>query len=171
MSTVDSLASWPSDRVLISASALERIAGFVLIPAWIWILVSAALVNGLRARNARARPRVWPGRESMTKPIVIAFVGTAVVLLGVVVVGFVIGADKGSLRIVADGVHQVSTLSVNNANWTAVSSEQYQAWDARFVREDAFFGFFGLAMIGFSLLMLRLHRKDQPASEGLAQRP
>jgi hypothetical protein len=99
------------------------------------------------------------------------FVGTSVVLLVVIVMGFVIGADKGSLRIVADGVHQVSTLSVNNANWTAVSPEQYQAWDARFIREDAFFGFFGLAMIGFSLLMLRLHRKGEPANEGLAKRP
>jgi len=71
----------------------------------------------------------------------------------VIVVGFVIGADKGSLRVLPGGVHQVST-SLNNGNWTTVSPQQYEIWDARFVREDAFFGIFALALIGSSLLML-----------------
>jgi len=59
-------------------------------------------------------------------------------------------------------------VRISSANWTTGSPQQYQAWDARFVREDATFGIFDLAMIGFSLLMLRLHPNGEPANEGVS---
>jgi hypothetical protein len=155
--TLDSILSWPTDTVLLSATDLERLAGFLLIPAWIWMLGSAALIGGSRKRQ-HAGTKSWfrSGTRAVNKPIVIVLVGTALAVLIVVVVSFVIGGDKGSLRILPGGVHQVSTLGVNSAIWTTISVRQYRMWDARFVREDAVFAFFGLAMIWFSVVMLRL---------------
>jgi hypothetical protein len=39
-----------------------------------------------------------------------------------------------------------------------VSADQYAAWQARFVRLDALFTLFGLAMVGGGLGLLQLHR-------------
>jgi len=91
--------------------------------------------------------------------------GAALLVFVVIVVGFVIGGDKGSLRVLTGGVHQVSTGSMNAGKWTTVSPQQYQMWNARFVREDAFFGYLALFLMGFALLMLRLHR-ERPRPEG-----
>jgi hypothetical protein len=80
------------------------------------------------------------------------------VVLVIVVVGFVIGAAKGSLRVLPNGAHQVSTLDLNSATWTTVTAASYNRWAARFIREDALFGFFGLVTVGFSLLVHNLRR-------------
>ena len=86
------------------------------------------------------------------------FTALLLVVVAVIVVGFVIGADKGSLRILHGDVFQVSTIDVNGASWTTISAHEFQVWNARFIREDAFLALFGIAMVGFSTLMLRLHR-------------
>ena len=96
-------------------------------------------------------------------------VGVVIVLVDVVV-GFAIGAAKGSLRVLPDGAHQVSTLGLNSAKWTTVTPAVYNGWAARFIREDAWFGFFGVVMVGFSVLMhktyvsARLRRAQQGQS-------
>ena len=76
-----------------------------------------------------------------------------------IVVGFVLGGAKGSIRILPGGVHQVSTLDLNSARWTTVSADEYQTWAARFVRGDAIFAIFGLAMVGFGVAIRVLRRR------------
>jgi hypothetical protein len=160
----DSVASWPSDQVLLSSADLQRLGGIILIPSWIWLLASCGVLYGFsQNRNSSGFRASWrrlkASKAVLRRPMVIALIGLALLVLFVIIVGFVIGADKGSLRILPPGVHQVSTLDLNNADWTTVTPHQYQVWDARFVREDAFFGYFALFMIGLSLWFQRLHRR------------
>lgn len=157
---LDSVVSWPSNAVLIEASTLEHLAAVLLIPAWAWILISVAMLIGSRARRATQDRdgRRWRLRNVHVTPIVLIFAALLLLIVGVITVGFVIGADKGSLRIIHGSVFQVSTLGLNNATWTTITPHEYHVWNARFIREDAFFAVFGLAMIGFSTLMFRLHR-------------
>jgi hypothetical protein len=157
----DSVVSWPADDVLISAPDLERLGAIILVPSWIWILASGVILFGFRnKRGTTDWKKLKPGRALLKRPMVLAFFGLALLVFFVIVVGFVIGAAKGSLRILPEGVHQVSTLDLNNADWTTVTPHEYQVWDARFVREDALFGYFALFMIGGSLYFHRLHRRS-----------
>jgi len=70
MAAADSVASWPSDRILMSQSDLERLAGFLLVPGWLWMMASLVAVYGVpqRGRSSRTILRVSPLR-----PLVIAF--------------------------------------------------------------------------------------------------
>ena len=89
---------------------------------------SAVLIGGSRKRQAETKNWLRSGTRAVNKPIVIVLVGTALAVLVILVVGFVIGGDKGSLRILPGGVHQVNTLGGNGAAWTTVSIRQYQLW-------------------------------------------
>jgi hypothetical protein len=156
---VGSVLSWPGNWVLISASRLGPIAGILLVPTWIWVLGSGYF-------EAAARP---PSRDNsylslMKSPAVRAFGALALLLLAVLLVDHAIGWANGSLRILPDGVHQVSTSSLDHSSWTTVSGHQYQVWDARFAREEALIGVLALAMIILSLSFLRLHRATVHAS-------
>lgn len=144
VSLIDAIASFWHDTVLIYPTALQRFAGVVLLPCWPWILVSAWMVYGM-PRRGRSTWTTW--RENWRRGV--PWLGAFAVIVAVIVIGFVLGASKGSLRVLPGGVHQVSTLDLNSAEWTKVSPAGYRTWAARFIREDAFFATFGLAMVGF----------------------
>lgn len=150
---VDSVLSWPGNWVLISASRLGPIAAIFLVPTWLWVLGSMYFEAA-----ARTPPRDNWYRTVMKSPTVRAFGVLALLLLTVLLVGYAIGWATGSLRVLPNGVHQVSTSSLDHSNWTSVSGHQYQVWCARFVREDALIGVLALAMIILSISYLRLHR-------------
>ncbi len=58
------------------------------------------------------------------------------------------GAAKGDARVLPGPRYEISTINLNDGNWTPVSAGQYALWQARFVREDGFFTLFGFALIG-----------------------
>jgi hypothetical protein len=160
VASADSVVSWPSNSVLVYPSALERLAGALLLPSWAWVLVSSWLLAGFvgRRRLRAGTPALQYGerRGQTWTPTIRALVVAVLVVLAIVVIGFVIGAAKGSLRILPNGAHQVSADGLNSANWTTVTPAAFNRWAARFVREDAAFGFFGVIMVGFSLLVHKL---------------
>lgn len=150
---LDSVVSWPGNWVLLSAPRLGPIAGILLVPTWIWVLASM-----YPERRARTPPRDDWYRTALRSPTARAFVALAVVLLTVGLVGWAIGWATGSLRVLPNGVHQVSTSGLDHSSWTSVSGQQYQVWDARFVRADALIGILALAMMILSLSFLQRHR-------------
>jgi len=158
---VDSVLSWPDNWVLISASRLGAIAAIFLVPAWLWVLGSMYFEAG-----ARTPPRDNWYRGVLKSPNVRAIGALALLLLTVALVGYAIGWASGSLRVLLNGVHQVSTRSLHHSSWTNVSGHQYQVWGARFVREDVLIGIPALAMICLSVGYLRLHRATALANRG-----
>jgi len=46
-----------------------------------------------------------------------------------------------------------------------VPLSQFQLWQARFVREDGFFTFFGLILVACGIFMLRLHHRAAQAAQ------
>jgi hypothetical protein len=130
VSLLDAVASFWHDEVVIYPAALERVAGVVLVLGWPWIMVSAWMIYG----TPRRRGRSWSAgswRPSWRR--VAPWLGAFGVVVVVIVVGFVLGAAKGSLHVLPGGVHQVSTLDLNSARWTTVSPAEYQVWAARFI--------------------------------------
>lgn len=146
MALLDAVCSLWNNEVLIYPGRLEFIAGALLLPSWPWIIASAWMVNGTPRRDRSGVLAHW--RSADWKRLSPFAIGAGVVAL-VVVLGFVEGAAKGSLRVLRGDVYQVSTSGLNDADWTTVSRSTYQLWAARFVREDALFGIFALAMLGF----------------------
>ena len=172
---VDCAATWPADRVLFSDHDLSRLAG-VLIPAcWAWLfLVPAALalrrtafVPARRAWRKPGRPQLWgrTGQPLLLPRVRTCVAASAVAGLAVIVVSFAMGAAKGSVQVLPGPVYRVSTLGLNNAAWTRVSAAQFSLWQARFVREDSLFIFFGLLTTSVAVSMLALRR--QPARVGV----
>ncbi len=153
VAAVDSLASWPSNHVLISDTDLSRAAFFVLMPSWAWLIISAAKWSSDRRQGA-ARP--MPPFPS--GPLRTWFVAAAVVAVVVIAGGFEVGAAKGAVRVLPGPRYQVSTGGVNDYAWTTVPLAQFRAWQASFVREDAFFMLFGLLLAGACAYLLVLHR-------------
>jgi len=162
LSCTDSVVSWWGYTVLVYPATLEHVAAVLLLPSWAWVLVSSVMLGGLPRRRKRptrsALMQAWRPLKGSWKRILRLLAGIGLVVVAVVVTGFAVGAAKGSLRVLPGGVHQVSTLDLNSANWTTVSRAEYGRWAARFVREDAAFGFFGVVMVGFSLLVHNLRR-------------
>ena len=162
LSCTDSVVSWWGYAVLVYPATLEHAAAVLLLPSWAWVLVSSIMLGGNpRSRKRPTRPalrQAWEPLKGSWKRILRFLAVMGLVVLAVVVTGFAAGAAKGSLRVLPGGVHQVSTLDLNSANWTTVSPAEYGRWAARFVREDAAFGFFGVVMVGFSLLVHNLRR-------------
>lgn len=166
IAAVDSLASWPSNRVLLSEPGLARVAAVLLAPSWLWLFVSFPMVFGIPRRNpdrrrrstTRATDRPIRGAPWSSLPIRFGLGLAAVVCVVVVVGGFIVGAAKGHTRVRPGQTYEVSTRDLNDYQWTPVTADQYALWQARFVREDGAFTFFGLALIGGSLVLLRLHR-------------
>ena len=152
LAAADGIASWRSDYVLVPPSTLEHVAGAILLPTWPWMLVSAWMVIGVR----RGRLLDLPAWLGMRRRGILVFGVAVALVLAIVVTCFVIGAAKGSLRVLPDGIHQVSTPGLNHADWTDVSAAQFRMWQARLIREDAIFGLFGVWMIGFERLMRRI---------------
>jgi hypothetical protein len=155
LTAVDSVVSWPGNHVLVTDPQLARVAAFLLAPEWPWLIASFIMVFG-RSMNRRDRPRSWPVRVPPLSRI--ALLVAAALCVAVVAGGFTIGAAKGDTRVLPGPRYEVSTLDLNNADWTAVSRSQYEAWQARFVREDGLFTFFGLFVVVGGLGLVQLHR-------------
>jgi hypothetical protein len=158
VSLVDAVGTFWHNRVLIFPATLEHLAGALLLPSWPWIMISGLTIFGLPKRDGTRRlrrPRLMANWRQAAP-----WAAALAVILTVVVIGFGLGAGKGSLRVLPGGIHQVSTLDLNTAQWTTVSAGEYQEWAARFVREDALFALFGMVMVGFAAAMqtLRRHR-------------
>jgi hypothetical protein len=71
---------------------------------------------------------------------------------------YLIGAGKGSGRVLAGPRYQISSLDLNNARWTTVPAGQYRLWQAEFVRGDSFFMLFGTLLVLFTGYLLLAHR-------------
>lgn len=163
---VDCVYSWPSDAVLLPERDLSLVAGWVLLPFWPWMIASLFVIFGIPARDQRRRsrrggPRAWrmsPLPRSVWVRACLA--GVALVCAAVLIGGFTVGQAKGDARILPGPRYEVSTLDLNQANWTPVSAAQYHLWQARFVRGDAILATFGVALVAVSLGLLELHRRE-----------
>jgi hypothetical protein len=159
VAAADSLLSWPSDTIWIPPSRLEQIVGIVLVPAFIWLMVSVVMVFGIPRGPKRTfltpRPRKlhWRGRRAKLLAVIALF------CLGVVVGGFVVGGAKGRLRVTAGPQYQVSTFDLNAAEWVTVSAAEYRFWEARFIREDGVFTLFGLWILGGAMAIAQVRRE------------
>jgi hypothetical protein len=131
---IDSVVSWPSNQVLLSDPDLSRIAAVLLAPTWVWLILSSGMVS--------SRTRSWRLSQMPARPRT-CFAAAALVCVAVVAGGFVLGAAKGAVRILTGPRYQVSTLDINQAAWTTVPLSQFHLWQARFVREDGLFMFWG----------------------------
>ena len=93
-----------------------------------------------------------------------AIVAAAVVCAAVIFVGLVLGAAKGSVRILPGPRYQVSVIDNSQTGWTTVPLSQFRYWQASFVREDGFFMFFGLLVATAFIALLHLRREATRAS-------
>lgn len=157
VAAVDSLASWPSDWVVLSDRDLTRVAAVVLFPCWPWVLVSFVMVFGV-ARGPRV-PGRWKRLAGMPGASRALLAGAVLACAAVIAGGAAVGMAKGAARVLPGPRYEVSTLDLNNAAWTPVSAAQFNVWQARYVREDGMFMVFGLALAGGSVLLLRMHRR------------
>jgi hypothetical protein len=149
---IDSVVSWPSNQVLLSDPDLSNIAMVLLVPTWLWLLMSAGMLP--------ERVRYWSPWKMPVRPR-ICFGAAAVVCAAVIFVGFAVGAAKGAVRILPGPRYQVS---INQAAWTTVPLNQFHYWQACFVREDGPFMLFGLAAGTVFIAVLYLRR--EAASDG-----
>jgi hypothetical protein len=131
------------------------VAGIVL-GRLAWLILSLIIIFGVpRGRRDRS---AWPQGWPVPWPP-IARVGLAVAAarcIAVIAGGFAVGAAKGDARLLPGPRYEVSTLDLNQANWTRVSKSQYDLWQARFVREDGPFTLFGLVLAAGSVGLLQL---------------
>ena len=147
---IDSVVSWPSNQVLISDPNLSNIAGVLLIPTWVWLIFSVGMASG--------RTQSWRLSQLPARPR-ICFAAAAVVCAAVVAGGFVLGAAKGSARILPGPRYQVSIIDPNPSAWTTVPLNQFHLWQASFVREDGPLMVFGLVAATGFIALLHLHRQ------------
>ena len=175
VTVVDVLSTWHTSRAIVDHDHLLQIVGAVLFPGWIWLLASMLLTvpvlgldYGLRRSHDLLRSTEVVARRAQARLVTRTMyagglVARVLVSLGVlcvcaIVVGFALGAAKGSGHILPGPRYEISTWGLNKGAWTAVSANQYAWWQARFVRLDALFTLFGLAMVGGGLGLLQLHR-------------
>jgi hypothetical protein len=161
---LDSAASWPTDHVLIAPGTLEQVAAWLILPAWVVMLISLFGVGATRHRSSKLGfPPDWSVRRRATTVI-------CVLLLGMFVVGnFLLGADKGSVRVLPGPQYQVSSYSRAGGEWTTVSLAEYRRSAARFVREDAALTFFGAAEVVGAIGVLVLRRRGPRKHESDVQ--
>ncbi|MFJ1756428.1 hypothetical protein [Kitasatospora sp. NPDC088134] len=191
LAAVDSLVSWPSDRVLLSHETLTGIAEPIVFPLWLWLIASlaprAAVIilqyrtagpstpaPGGAGRSARLVADFW-GPMFPDRRVRIGLGVAALLCLGVVVGGFAVGGSNGSARVRPGPTYQVSVPDLNHSDWTDVPREQYDRRQAEFVRADGLFTFFGLALAAGGLGLRRLHRRPprqgRPAAARRPDRP
>jgi hypothetical protein len=152
---IDSVVSWPSNQVLLSEPDLSTVAAVLLLPTWLWLIFSAGMVSG--------RTRYWGLSQIPVRPRT-CFAAAAAVCAAVVAGGFVIGAAKGSVRILPGPRYQVSLIDPNPSAWTTVPLSQFRFWQACFVREDGPFMLFGLAAATVFIALLHLRREATRSS-------
>ena len=151
VAAADSVVTWFSNTIWISPTSLEHAMAFVVIPGWIWLLLGSAILYSRDGRRLQLR-RLSRGPTA-------ALAMLAAFCLAVIVGSFAIGGAKGSLRVLPGPRYQVSTLGLNDAEWTTVTATQYRVWEARFLREDAGFTLFGLFMLGGAVVVTGTRRR------------
>jgi hypothetical protein len=147
---IDSVVSWPSNQVLLSDPELVRIAVVLLAPTLVWLIVSAGMVYG--------RMQSWRLSQLPAGPRA-CIVAAAAVCAAVIVGGLMVGAAKGSVRILPGPRYQVSVIDNSQTGWTTVPLSQFRYWQASFVREDGFLMFFGLLIATAFIALLDLRRE------------
>lgn len=157
LAAVDSAVSWPRDRVLLAPARLESLAGWLLLPFWVVLILSMVGLLGLPRPSSKSPFLLLSVRRR------VAAVVLAVALLAFSVGGFVGGA-KGSLRVLPGPRYQVSTLDLNLADWTTVSPAGYRMWQARFVRGDTVLTMFGAFELVAGVVVLRIRRRARLAA-------
>ena len=115
---IDSVVSWPSNQVLLSDPELVRIAMVLLAPTLVWLIVSAGMVYG--------RTQTWRLSQLPAGPRA-CIVAAAVVCAAVIFVGLVLGAAKGSVRILPGPRYQVSVIDNSQTGWTTVPLSQFRS--------------------------------------------
>lgn len=176
LTAADVLSTWHTSHALIDHQHLTLIMGVILAPCWIWLLGSIFLMGPSKRLNSGrsrkldlwrstadalyrtqvkvVRRNMYPGRRS-----VLVLLAVGVLCISIIVIGFALGAAKGSGYVILPGPrYEISTMRLNSGTLTTVSASQYAYWEARFVRLDALFSLFGLFMIGYSLALHQLHR-------------
>jgi hypothetical protein len=166
---LDAVVSWPSNRVLVDPSSLSDLAEAVLIPGWLWLLATAALLRGdsgvsrrsqlarrgrVAPSNQRARPP-WAVRAPVWAKACAVVVATASVTTAVG--SLVAGGAKGSGRVLPGPRYEISAMNLNQSRWTVVSGSQYRLWQAQFVREEAPLVMFFLVLVLLTGYLLLAH--------------
>lgn len=166
--TVDNVASWPSNQVLLSHQELSDSIGVLLAPCWAWLILSGCLAANARDhgfqrsgdRNLLVAPEAPSEFPPWSPRARLAAIVAAVLCFAVNTIGTGFGVGKGEARILPGPRYEISTLSVNEAQWTPISAAQYQAWQASFIREDAFSSMcLAVFPVVASLALLELHRR------------
>ena len=175
MTGVDVLSTWHTSRAMVDHAHLVGIVAAVLFPGWIWLLASMLVtvpiprshfsrrharnpLRGAEATDRHARARLVARTMYAGRSVSWFLVVLGVLCVCVIVIGFALGAAKGSGHVLPGPRYAISTSGLNKGAWTAVSADQYASWQARFVRMDALFSLFGVAMVGGGLGLLQLHR-------------
>lgn len=176
LTAVDVLSTWHSPRALVDHQHLSVIMGAILIPSWIWLMISMFVTFPMRrsggtrwprtrdpfaiaeAESRRAQAKMVTRNMYTARSVPWVLLAVLVLCVCVIVTGTVLGSSKGSGYILPGPRYEITSFDLNGGTVTTVSAEQYAYWQARFVRLDAFFTVFGLLMITFGLGFLGLHR-------------
>jgi hypothetical protein len=157
----DCVASWFHDRVLIGPGALTKLSFWTMMPGWVLLMASAFLLRDVFFRRGvkGRRPRLRLTRYTVS-----------LALCAAAVAAFAIGdsahGDKGSARVLAGPVYQVSYEVDNDGDWRTVTRPEYQSFDARLVRGESGIAVFGPIEVGVCLFLLRWRRKGFPLPPG-----
>lgn len=164
LAALDGASSWPTDHVLIAPGPLEGVAVWLLFPGWVVMLFSLFGVGAMRHGSAKPLlPSNWSMRRRATVVI------PALLVMLFVVSNLLLGADKGSVRVLPGPQYQVSSYADTRGEWKTVPAADYQRSEARIVRGDAVFTFFGaieaVGAIGVLVLRRRGPRNDESGTE------
>jgi len=158
----DCVASWFGDRVLIGPDELTDLSFWTVFPGWLLLMGSGLLLrNVFFRRGAKGRrPRLRATRSTV-----------ALALCAAAVVGFAIGnsahGKRGSARVLAGPVYQISDEVDNDGGWVTVTQSRYQSFEARLVRGESGIVVFGPIEVGVCIFLLRWRRKGFPWPSGL----
>lgn len=159
----DCVASWFGDRVLIGPGPLEELSFWTVMPGWLVLMASAFLLRDVFLLG-RAKPR----RPRVTRYTVAFALGVAAA------VAFAIGnsahGKRGSARVLAGPVYQISSDVYNEGDWRTVTRSQYQSFDARLVRGESAIAIFGAVEVGVAVALLRWRRSGFPLPVDLKPR-
>lgn len=158
VTAVDSAVSWSSDRVLIAPATLDNLGLLLLVPGWIVLMLTGGVL-GWACRTNR-RPPVWSW--NLRRRAIAVALGAG--LLAFIIGGFIVGADKGSVRVLSGPRYQVSVVSLNEGQWTTVSAGEYRRWQARLVRGGAVLTAFGMVEFVGAVTILRVRHVASTAN-------
>jgi hypothetical protein len=170
VAAVDSVVSWPSDRVLIpDTRLLSPITKTASIACVLWAMLGIGMIFGGRGRNRAVRTAVRP---AFTPRVAALLAAVAAIVAVVAVGGHLAGTARGEARVLPGPRYEVAVRGVGDGDWTPVPADRYRTWQARFVREDGMLTIFLAVLMGLSLGLLDLHRRaTRPAPGRASPRP